>query len=55
MIHPYTKEDFERGERIVQELHGLRGYDAWAERIAKELAAERERAAVSSCSNKEQP
>lgn len=34
----------ERGEKIVGELHGLSGFDAWAERIAKEIAAERERA-----------
>lgn len=45
MIHPYTKADLERGEKIVQELHGLRGYDAWAERLAKEIAVERERIA----------
>lgn len=43
MIHPYTKDDLKRGTEIVMELHGLKGFDAWAERIAKELAAERER------------
>lgn len=46
MVHPYTKKDLERGEAIVQELHGLKGYEAWAERIAKEIAAERERCAT---------
>lgn len=40
---PYTKDDLERGEAIVRELHGLKGYDAWAEHIAKALAAERGR------------
>lgn len=34
---PYTKEDLRRGEEIVKELHGLKGYDAWAEHIAKAL------------------
>lgn len=45
MIQPYTKEDLDRGEAVVRELHGLRGFDAWAERIAKELASERARPA----------
>jgi hypothetical protein len=35
---PYTAEDLARGERIVKELHGLQGYEAWAEHIAKALA-----------------
>jgi hypothetical protein len=38
---PYTPEDLARGERIVRELHGLSGYEAWAEHIAKALAAAR--------------
>ncbi len=38
---PYTKYDLELGEQIVKELHGLKGFDAWAERIAKALASER--------------
>lgn len=41
---PYTKADLDRGEQIVRELHGLKGFEAWAERIAKALAEERERA-----------
>lgn len=40
---PYTKRDLELGEQIVRELHGLKGFDAWAERIAKAIAAESER------------
>lgn len=40
---PFTAADLATGERIVRELHGLKGFDAWAERIAKALAAERER------------
>lgn len=40
---PYTAEDFAKGEQIVRELHGIRGFDGWAERIAKAIAAERER------------
>lgn len=43
MVQPYTKEDLDRGEKIVRELHGLQGYDAWAERIAKEIASVRKR------------
>lgn len=42
MIQPYTKQDLQRAEQVVQELHGLRGYNEWAERIAKEIAATRE-------------
>lgn len=38
---PYTDEDLARGEKVVRELHGLKGYEAWAERIAKEIAATR--------------
>lgn len=44
-VQPYTKDDLIRGEEIVRELHGIQGFDGWAERIAKELAAERERVA----------
>lgn len=40
---PYTESDLRRGEKVVRELHGLRGYDAWAEHIAKVIAAERAR------------
>lgn len=39
---PFTLADLLKGEQIVRELHGLHGYDAWAERIAKAIAAERE-------------
>lgn len=39
---PYTKKDLEKAEQIVRELHGLKGFDAWAEHIAKALAAMRE-------------
>lgn len=42
MHQPYTKGDLEQGEQIVRELHSLKGFDAWAERIAKALARERE-------------
>jgi hypothetical protein len=35
---PYTPEDLAQGEQIVRELHGLKGYEAWAEHIAKALA-----------------
>ncbi len=44
MIHPYTDADLERGKQIVRALHGVDGFDGWAEYIAKHLAAERERA-----------
>lgn len=44
MVQPYTERDLKRGEEVVKALHGLKGFEAWAERIAKELAAERERA-----------
>lgn len=40
---PFTKADLDRGESIVKRLHGVEGFEAWAELIAKELAAERER------------
>ena len=39
---PYTKKDLERGESIVRALHGLQGFDVWAQYIAQQLAAERE-------------
>ena len=39
---PYTKADLEQGERTVRELHGLKGYDAWAGHIAKALAGARQ-------------
>lgn len=41
---PYTSEDLKRGEELVQELRGLKGFDAWAEHLAKALAGERARA-----------
>ncbi len=44
-IHPYTDADLSEGQIIVQQLHGLKGYDAWVEHIAKALAHERERCA----------
>jgi len=44
-VHPYTDDDLSEGQIIVQQLHGLKGYDAWAEHIAKALAHEREKAA----------
>ncbi len=40
---PYTETDLERGEQIVRQLHGIQGFEAWAEHIAKAIAAERER------------
>jgi hypothetical protein len=40
---PYTAKDFEKGEQIVRELHGIKGFNGWAERVAKALAEERER------------
>ena len=43
-VTPYTKQDLERGEELVKRLHGVKGFEAWAELIAKELASERERA-----------
>jgi len=43
MSQPYTTDDLKRGEIIVQELHGLIGYDAWAEHIAKAIAAGRKK------------
>lgn len=42
---PYTKDDLKTGEKVVKALHGVRGFEAWAELIAKEVAAERERCA----------
>lgn len=39
--HPYTKDDLKHGELVVRELHGLKGFDAWAERIAKAIAIAR--------------
>jgi hypothetical protein len=38
---PYTDADLKRGAEIVQELHGLKGYEAWSEHIAKAIAAAR--------------
>ncbi len=46
VIQPFTREDLKYGEAIVQQLHGLKGYDAWAECVAKAIAAERERCAL---------
>ena len=40
---PYTEEDFMRAVGIVQRLHGVTGFDAWVDLIAKELAEERNR------------
>lgn len=42
---PYRSDDLSRAEQIVGRLHGVSGFAAWADLIAKELAAERERAA----------
>ena len=39
---PFTPADLKVGEQIVRELHGLNGYDAWAEHVAKAIAAARE-------------
>lgn len=38
----YSKEDLKRAEEIVKELHGIKGYDAWAEHIAKALRRAKE-------------
>lgn len=46
MAQPYTKDDLMHAEMVVQALHGLNGYDFWAECIAKVIAAERERCAA---------
>ena len=43
MMQPYTENDLQRAEKLVRELHGLKGFDAWADRIAKEIAAARAR------------
>ena len=43
-VQPYTEDDLKNGERIVRALHGLKGFDEWAEYIAKALAAERAKA-----------
>lgn len=40
---PYTKADLAKGEQVVRELHGISGFEGWAEHIAKAIAAERER------------
>ena len=40
----FTTDDLARGETIVRELHGLKGFEAWSERIARALATERRRA-----------
>lgn len=45
MVQPFTQSDLCRGETVVKALHGIKGFEAWAERIAKEIAAERERCA----------
>lgn len=39
---PFTRYDLTIGEQIVRELHGLNGYDAWAEHLAKVVASVRE-------------
>lgn len=36
---PFTADDLAWGEQIVQRLHGVQGYEAWAELLAKERAA----------------
>jgi hypothetical protein len=36
---PFTEDDLKRGEQIVMELHGLSGFAAWSEHIAKTIAA----------------
>lgn len=38
----YSQQDLKRAEEIVKELHGLKGYDAWAEHIAKALRQAKE-------------
>jgi hypothetical protein len=43
MMMPYTENDLKRAQDLVKELHGLKGFDAWANRIAKEIAAARAR------------
>lgn len=43
VVQPYTEADLERGRDIVQRLHAVKGFDEWAEIIAKALAAERDR------------
>lgn len=39
MNRTYAEDDLRHAERIVRELHGIKGFDAWAEHIAKELSA----------------
>lgn len=39
--HPYTKDDLKHGELVVRELHDLKGFEAWAGRIAKAIAIAR--------------
>lgn len=46
MAQSYSAQDLRIGQETVQRLHGLAGYDAWAELIAKVIAAERERNAA---------
>ncbi len=41
---PYTQDDLDRAASIVRRLHGVEGFEAWADLIAKELAEERSRA-----------
>jgi hypothetical protein len=36
---PFTACDLKLGEKIVMELHGLTGFNAWAEHLAKVVAA----------------
>jgi hypothetical protein len=31
MMQTYTKTDLERAKEIARELHGLRGFEVWAE------------------------
>lgn len=35
---PYTTADYQLGEAVVKRLHGVEGFEAWAELIAKEFA-----------------
>lgn len=41
VVHPYSEDDLMHGELVVRELHGLKGFEAWAERIAKAIAIAR--------------
>lgn len=40
-VQPYTQADLEIGFEAVKALHGIKGYDGWAEHIAKVIARTR--------------